>query len=375
MAAAIALMALLQCPATVAAQSAPVAASVGKLRGPSEVLDVEYLVERDADLALHLTPADADSARLALARFAEALIAQPMFRQTRLFHTILRGALVPGDSLARADPTRPVPHRLLVGAVGVDLSFAELAYRRQSEGSAESHMLEVRLNEPSFARGAALPLLGAPFMRLPRQTGRIGGAALYENDYVIVARRDPAPLWRAVTVERVLVAYLKAIQGGRAVAYRQLARKVADAEAHPDSASNAAANPSSTGRDGRWFWSWQEASDSLLARMESMPVAQLDAPACFLERAGLEPAFQYLQVDSRQVPGCTPIVEIDPGFVRSELSRASIQLAIFPHVGACVRTVRALTPQVRVALRSGCAAVLKMLNEADWGRVRATMDR
>ena len=367
------LFALAALPA--AAQSTALPASLGTLYAPSEVLALEYTVERDVDLALHLTPDEAEAARLGLIRFAEALIAQPMFRPTRAFHTLFHGSLVAADSATLASGVGSVPQRLLIGAVGVDLSFAELAYRGRRRGPPEDHMLDARVNQPALARGASLPLLRASFMRQPRQTGRLGGVPIYENEYAVVARRDEAQLWRPVPVERVLVAYLTAIQEGRAIAYRQLARNVSVAEAHPDSATNAAANPSSSSRDGRWFWSWQEASDSLLARLEAMPAAQLDSPACFADRVGLEAAFQFVQVDSRQTPGCAPVVEIDPAFLRPELPRASIQLAILPHVGFCARTMRDLPPQVRISLRSGCAAVLKLLNEADWGRVRKTMDR
>ena len=176
-------------------------------------------------------------------------------------------------------------------------------------------------------------------------------------------------------MERVLREFLAVVEAGRHNAERQLAAAVARAEERPDSARLAAANPSSGSHEGRWYWSWHEALDSLRARLEAMTPNERETPACWLERGGLETATQFAQVVPRGTPRCAPIVEINPAFLRRDLPRSAIQVAVFGHVGFCMRTMREFTPQLKIGLRSGCAAVLRMMSEADWGAVRKTLDR
>ncbi|MBI2795128.1 MAG: hypothetical protein HYX65_00300 [Gemmatimonadetes bacterium] len=358
-----------------AAQSTLLPAAPGRLQEPAVPLEVELRMERDADLALHLDSAGLHAVQRAFRGFAEVFTAQPMFRQPRLFHTVLAGTVLGGLDGGTADPGTPVPGRLLVGALGVDLGFAELAYRRRRQGGAEDHMLDIRLNLPDLARGRPVPQLPATYMRQPRETGRIGGQPIFEGSYVVVTARDPSTLWRPVATGQVLREYLQVIEAGRANADRQLAAAVRLAEERPDSARLAAANPSSASPEGRWYWSWHEAGDALRARLEAMSPEEADLPACLLDRSEAETAAQYRLVALRGTPRCAPIVQVNPGFLRRDLPRWTVQVALFGHVGFCMRTMREFTPQLKTGLRSGCAAVLKMMSEADWGAVHKLLDR
>lgn len=259
----------------------------------------------------------------------------------------------------------------------------------------------------------------------PRETARIAGLPLYDDDLVFIARagRDP---WTTVSVGRAIKAAMPDFEKDRATAERYLAeRKQKNAEIQADAwekerrdsfeknngslrttrPSNyqarlnsletdiklqrtkaaAAANPQRNA-DGFWYWNPIDALERA-KKTAALPPSEADKPACYVVTTNERRADGGRDSDGRYtakgdifalgtVEGCREIVITNHAYFDLTLPRSAPQSLMITRVGRCMELTGAkvgMPPRPRnfEAPPQGCYRHLQMWNEVDWAKFAA----
>ncbi len=341
------------------------------------------------------TPADVKAIE-ATARKVASLIAEiPALNPPRGFHSRLTGALYGRDApQARVRPVTPF-----------DFSVDFVAPQKLDD---ETFALSFWIND---LRPVVLDHLGArkwedargDFYLEPAKTEEVGGFPMY-NDLLVIARPGDS-IWAPVPVERFAKTLAAELKSGADDAEKTRNRAKTDLEvflsapeqrkrrAEIDAArqgSEAAnevrrlefffgedeaalrrkVNPDpSQPEDVQWYFGPANAYrdvQNLLARLDA---AGRSAPACV---TGAETSERWrMKIVSAETPGCHRVVEANLGLFKPELPRSAIQLITVENINYCRRDVASQKQKTA----HGCAANLEVVQQLDWKRVAALLEK
>ena len=257
------------------------------------------------------------------------------------------------------------------------------------------------------------------FYLRPRETGRISGLPVYENDILAVARAG-RELWSPVPVGRALKAALPRFEQDRKSAEERLARlkktdqeiqsaaweqefrdrfeknngalrttRPGNYEARRSSMEReivylrqkaaAEANPP-RGAEGAWYWNPIDAHQDAVRRLAALTPAEAARPACFAEAATSPRKDGRYQMRGDILaagasPDCRELVMTNWDYFDAALPRPAPQLLTVVSFGRCAKLEGGMLVSLPVtrwdAPPQGCVRHAQMWRELDWARFAA----